>query len=226
VPRRTLEDLVLEEGLLDDAGLRQARRHARRSGVSLARSVVDLRLLTDGALADMLVRRLHVPRVDLQHESVDQDAVREVPYDVADARRLLPLTVDRTGKRRIIRVAMADPLDLDAVEEIEMSTGCDLVPSVATVGDLEVAIGKHYRGVITKMIPRQRTPFGERLPDQGTPVARTIEPTTQPNHMVSDEADHRARLTALVDLLIEKGVIERAAFDDALRRVLKATLGE
>jgi hypothetical protein len=226
MPRRTLEDLLLEEGLLDETGLRQARRQARRAGVSLARAVVDLRLLTDGALADMLVRRLHVPRVDLAHESVDQDAVREVPYEVADARRLLPLTVDRASKRRVIRVAMADPLDIDAVEEIEMSTGCDLVPSVAPVGDLEAAIGRHYRGVITKMIPRQRTPFGERLPDQGTPVARPIEPTTQPNRILGDEADTRAHLTALVDLLVEKGVIERAAFDEALRRVLKATLGD
>ncbi len=226
MPRRTLEDLLLEEGLLDEAGLRQARRHARRSGVSLARAVVEQRLLTDGALADMLVRRLHVPRIDLQAETVDQDAVREVPFEVADSRRLLPLTIDRTSKRRTIRVAMADPLDLDAVEEIEMSTGCDLVPSVAPVGELEVAIQRHYRGVITKMIPRQRTPFGDRLPDQGTPVAKAIEPTTQPNRMLADEADAQARVQALLELLIEKGVIDRAAFDDALRRVLKATLGE
>ena len=118
--RRSLEDLLLEEGLLDEPSLRQARRQARRAGVSLARALVEERLLTDGALAEMLVRRLHLPRVDLEHEPVDDDAIREVPYDLASARRLLPLTVERAPTRRVIRVAMADPLDLEAVDEIEL----------------------------------------------------------------------------------------------------------
>jgi len=221
-----LEDLLIEESMLDEGGLRQARRHARRAGISLARAVVEQRLLTDGALADMLVRRLHVPRVDLAAEPVDQDAVREVPFELAEARRLLPLTIDRSSPRRTIRVAMADPLDLDAVEEIEMSTGCDLVPHIAPVGELAAAIARHYRGIITKMIPRQRTPFGERLPDAGTPAARPIEPITQPSHLVSDEADVRQRLAALVELLVERGVIERTAYDERLRKLLEDALGE
>jgi hypothetical protein len=217
--RRRLEDLLLEEQLLDETGLRQARRHARRAGVSLARAVVDERLLTDGALAEMLVRRLHLPRVDLEHETVDPDAVREVPHDLADARRLLPLTLDRTSKQRVIRVAMADPLDLDAVEEIELSTGCDVQPLVAPVGELADAIHRHYRGVITKMIPR-RPVFGTRAPT-GTPAVPAHEPTTQPNHAIADEVGAQLKLQALIELLVERGVIDRDAFLELLRKLAK-----
>src|SRR5579862_2779054 len=136
--RRSLEDVLLEEGLLDEVGLRHARRHARKHSVSLARAVIEGGL-SDEALAEALARRLKLARVELADEPVDDDALREVPFDLADARRLLPLSIDRTGRRRTIRVAMADPFDVDAVEEIEMSTGCQLDAVVARAGDLAEA---------------------------------------------------------------------------------------
>jgi type IV pilus assembly protein PilB len=210
--RRTLEDLLLEEGLVDDVGLRHARRHARKHGVSLARAVVEGGL-SDEALAEAVARRLQLTRVELADEPVDDDALREVPFELAEARRLLPLSIDRTGRRRTIRVAMADPLDLDAVEEIEMSTGCQLEPVVARAGELADAAGRHYRGVITKMIPRR--PFGE-----------SAAPTTQPTHKIADEASLELRLQALIDHLAERGVVDREALSELLRRLVKERSGD
>jgi hypothetical protein len=218
--RRRLDDLLLEEGMLDEAALKQARRHARRSGVVLVRAVVEERLLTDGALAEMLVRRLHLPRVDLAHEPVDDDAIREVPHDFADSHRLLPLTIDRQSKRRVVRVAMADPLDLDAVEEIELSTGCDVEPLIAPVNELADAIQRYYRGVITKMIPR-RPLFGQASGPRHTPAVPHLEPSTQPTHQLADEAQVQVQLEALIDLLVQRGVIDRAAWEATVRQLLK-----
>jgi len=163
-----------------------------------------------------VARRLKLPRVELADEPVDDDALREVPFDLADARRLLPLSIDRTGRRRTIRVAMADPLDLDAVEEIEMSTGCQLEPVVARAGELADAASRHYRGVITKMIPR-RPPFGG--PGESAP-------TTQPTHKIADEASLELRLQALVDHLAERGVVDREALSELVRRLVKERAGE
>jgi type IV pilus assembly protein PilB len=210
--RRTLEDLLLEERLVDEAGLRLARRHARKHGVSLARAVVE-QGLSDEALAEAVARRLHLPRVDLTREPVDDEALREVPHDLADARRLLPLSIERSAERRVIRVAMIDPLDLDAVEEIEMSTGCTLEPLVARAGELADAFARHYRGKITQTIPR-RAAFGQR-------GEVTLEPSTQPTHKLADEATVEVRLDALVALLIEKGIVDRPTLDEAIRRLLR-----
>lgn len=222
--RRALADLLLEEGLLDEAALRRARRHARLAGISLARAIVEERQLNEGALVEMLVRRLHVPRVDLAHERPDADALREVPHDFADARRLLPLSIDRASARRTIRVAMADPLDVDAVDEIEMTTGCELVPCIAGVLELAGAIQRHYRGMITKAIPR-RPRFGE--PEHlHTPAAPRIEPITQPAHRIADEVDVGLRLEALVELLAERGVVDKAAWQEAIRGLVKRQGGE
>ncbi|HXU71315.1 MAG TPA: hypothetical protein VN947_18410 [Polyangia bacterium] len=222
--RRTIEDVLVEAGLIDEQRLRHVRRYARHNGVCLARAAVDIGGIGEELLASTLAQKLRLPRVDLLRESVDEDALREVPHDLADARRLLPLGIDSSGPRRMIRVAMADPLDFDATEEIEMSTGCTVEPLVGRVGEIGEAVGRYYRRVITKMIPR-RPVFGAAIPT-GTPAARKPDPTTQPQHNVADEAPPELALRALVDLLVERGVVDREAYQEALRRLLKERAGE
>ena len=222
--RRTIEDVLVEAGLIDEARLRHVRRYARHNGVGLARAAVEIGGISDELLASTLASRLRLPRVELSRESVDEDALREVPHDLAEARRLLPLSIDNSGARRVIRVAMADPLDFDATEEIEMSTGCSVEPLVARVGELGDAVKRYYRGVITKMIPR-RPVFGSALPT-GTPAAKPPDPTTQPHHNVADEAPPELALRALVDLLVERGVIDRDTWQDVVRKLVKERAGE
>lgn len=222
--RRTIEDVLIEAGLLDETRLRYVRRYARHNGVCLARAVVEHAGITDEILASTLATRLRLPRVDLAHETVDEDAIREVPYDLADGRRLLPLVIDRAGPRRTIRVAMADPLDFDATEEIEMSTGCTVEPLVGRVGEIGDAVMRYYRGVITKMIPR-RPIFGSQLAT-ATPAAGKAEPTTQRHHQVADEAPPDLEVRALVNVLVERGLIERDAWLEAVRRLVKEKAGE
>ena len=222
--RRTIEDVLVEAGLIDEARLRHVRRYARHNGVCLARAAVENGGISEELLASTLATRLRVPRVDLLRETVDEDAVREVPHDLAEGRRLIPLSIDSSGARRVLRVAMADPLDFDATEEIEMSTGCAVEPLVGRVGEIGDAVSRYYRGVITKMIPR-RPVFGSALPT-GTPAAKAPDPTTQPHHNVADEAPPELALRALVDLLVDRGVLERESWQDAVRKLVKERAGE
>jgi len=222
--RRTIEDVLVEAGLIDEARLRHVRRYARHNGVCLARAAVENGGISEELLASTLATQLRVPRVDLLRDTVDEDALREVPHDLAEGRRLIPLSIDSAGARRVIRVAMADPLDFDATEEIEMSTGCAVEPLVGRVGEIGDAVSRYYRGVITKMIPR-RPVFGSALPT-GTPAAKKADPTTQPHHNVADEAPPDVALRALVDLLVERGVLERDAWQDAVRKLVKERAGE
>jgi hypothetical protein len=212
--RRTLEDILLEEGLLDETRLKQVRHSARRGGTCLAHAAVETGQVDDERLAEAVARHTRCDRVRLATEAIDEDAVREVAYDLAEGHRLLPLSIDGSGARRVIRVAMADPLDFDAVEEIEISTGCYVDPVVVRVGEVAEAVRRHYRGVITKMIPRRA--------DSASGTVR--EPTTKPHINLPDEAPAEARLRVLVDLLCERGVLDREAYEDAVRRIVKGDL--
>jgi hypothetical protein len=218
--RRTIEDVLIDAGLMDEARLRRVRRFARHNGVCLVRAVVEHGGIDEEQLAATLSEQLRLPRIDLATAVVDDDAVREVPFDLAEQRRLLPLVVERSDPRRVIRVAMADPLDFDATEEIEMSTGCRVEPLVGRATEIADAVMRYYRGIITKMIPR-RAPFGGELV-----VERALEPVTQPHHVVADEASAELGLRALVELLAERGLVDREAWHEAVRRLIKEAAGE
>src|SRR5205085_12112633 len=117
---------------------------------------------------------------------------------------------------------MADPLDFDATEEIEMSTGCTVEPLVGRVSEIGDAVMRHYRGVITKMIPR-RPMFGSGVSD---PTPRSMDPTTQRLHDVADEASAEMGLQALIEILADRGLIDREAWVEAVRRLVKERAGE
>jgi hypothetical protein len=204
--RRTIEDVLEESGALDEKKLRQCRHHARQNGVCLVRAVVEHGGVSAESVAETLTARLGLPSVDLGSEVVDDEAVRLVPYDLAESRRILPLSVDRA--RRRIRIAMADPLDFDATEEIEIATGLRVEPLIGRVDEIGDAVIRYYRGVITKMIPRGN------------------EPVTQPYHQIADDAPPDMMVRALVDVLTDRGVIDRDAWTQAILKRMKENAGE
>jgi hypothetical protein len=221
--RRTIEDVLTEAGLMDEAAFRRARRYARHNALCLVRAVVENGGLDEESVAATMAARLRLRRVDLSSEAIDEDAVREVPYDLAEQRRLLPIAIERSEHRRVIRVAMADPLDFDATEEIEMSTGCTVEPLVGRVSEIGDAVMRYYRGVITKMIPR-RPGFGSGVPTE--PFGGRAAESTQPHHQIADEAPPELALRALVELLVERGLIDRDGWQEAVRRLVKEQAGE
>jgi len=211
----------------------EAQAHARRTGQPLVAALVHIAHVSDAALARMLARRL-----DLVLETSlepDGDALRELAHDVAERHRLLPLTIelpaDAAGAR-LLRVAMADPTDHEALALIEASTGCRIEPVLAALGVLEDAIARGYRGFVTEVIPRaetepspgppqppapreprntERLPFGAEIP----------EVSTQPFHRIEDEAPLELRLRALVQLLAEKGLLGEDEWLERIRLLLQ-----
>jgi len=207
--RRELGELLVEERLLDEQGLEAARRRARRDGVPLAVALVEDGKLRESDLLDALERRLKLPRVALSEAFVETDALREVAYDLAAGRWLLPIAVERRGSLRVLRIAMADPLDAEAIEEIESSSGCRVEIALAPPSELRAAVEKHYRGVTTKLIHRGRA------------RGAADENVTQPHHRLEDEAPIELRLRALIAALAEKGVLTDDEYLEALKRLMR-----
>src|SRR5688572_10556755 len=115
--------MLLEEGLLDEEAVQAVRRAARRGGVPFVVALAQGGKPPEAEVADAAARRLKLARAILDATFVELDAVREVPFDLAEERCLLPLSLDRSGASRVLRVAMADPFDAEAIAELESSTG-------------------------------------------------------------------------------------------------------
>ena len=217
--RKGVGDVLREEGLLDEEALQAGQRRARRDAIPLLFALVEEGRVTEAQAIDALERRLKLPRVDPSTVFVDAEALREVTYNLAVGRCLLPIAVERQGGLRVLRVVMADPLDHEAIDEIEASSGCRVAPMLAPASTLLPEIERAYRGIVTKMIPRGGIVREARATD---PLPET---PTQPHHRLEDAAPADTRLRALVLLLVEKGVISDEEYQETLRQLLRGERG-
>jgi hypothetical protein len=220
---RGLGDVLIEERLIGEEQLVQAQRAALRQGSPLVTVLLEQNLVSESDLVEAIRRRVQIPLFDPASTPVDPDAVREVPYEEANRNRLLPVRMLQRGDQRVLKVAMADPLDAQAIEDLEFSSGAEVEPLVARYSQLGDAIRTHYRGVVTKVIPRDRNHGVPTKSLREEPSARQIFSSartaarTRPVPRVPTEVNVGNQLQSLVNLLVRKGVISREEFAAELR---------
>ena len=139
---KQLGDILLEGGLVSPDQLTDAVEQQQRLGRSLGRVLVDLGMLTEGQLVSALAQQIGLTFVDLSDYPVDGSAVTRVSDAVCRRHTALPIGYD-DGK---LVVAMADPANVFALDDIRSLTGMDLKPVVATKPDLLAAINRYHRG--------------------------------------------------------------------------------
>jgi hypothetical protein len=203
--------------------------------------LVERERVPEGEVVAALARALRVPVAGPELAAPEPDALREIHHDVARRRRLLPVAIELPPEgARVLHVAMADPTDLDAIAELEISTGCRVACLAAPLGALEAAIERAYRGFVTKIMSRdeappredggrersRRVPFGADLP-VATPAASHHSPEahgvlgTAPHHRIEDGAPLEVRLQALLDLLQARGILTAEEYAAEVRKLLK-----
>jgi type IV pilus assembly protein PilB len=136
---KQLGQIMVEEGLITPKQLDDALEEHRSSPKSLGRVLIDLRLITETDLVRVLAQQVGLEFVDLAEHPVDPTATALLPEALARRYRALPIG-DRDGK---LLVAMSDPANVYALDDIRTITGRDVQPVVATAADIERAIQKY-----------------------------------------------------------------------------------
>ncbi len=139
---KQLGDILLEGGHVTAEQLAGAVEEQRRLGRSLGRVLVDLGMLSEGQLVAALATQIGLKFVDLADYPVDGSAVTKVPAQVCRRHNALPIGYEE-GK---LVVAMADPANVFAVDDIRSMTGMDVRSVVATKSDVITAINRYHRG--------------------------------------------------------------------------------
>jgi type IV pilus assembly protein PilB len=137
--RERIGDLLLKAGLIDDEQLQSALDLQLQLGGKIGAILVEQLILSEEQLADTLAEQKGLERVSLTNYPVDRDAVALVPERVARRRLLIPLRYEDD----LILVAMADPLDLEGIDEVEVRTGRKARVLVATESQIRYAIDKY-----------------------------------------------------------------------------------
>src|SRR5664279_1338513 len=138
---KQLGEILLDGGLVDQEQMSTAVEEQQRLGRSLGRVLVDLGMVTESQLVAALAQQIGLPFVDLGEFPVDGSAVASIAPAVARRHMALPIGYE---DGRLI-VAMADPANVFAVDDIRSLTGRDVKPVVATKADLIAAINRFHR---------------------------------------------------------------------------------
>ncbi len=138
--RRVIKRLLAED-LIGAPDLEKARGERRQSGMSIGYCLVALDLLEENDLTRIAGQELRVPAIDLRQVTVDPKILGLLPADFATKHLVLPLR--RSG--RTLTVAMADPTDLNIVDDLKFITRFDIEPVVAGEYTLRKYLEKHYQ---------------------------------------------------------------------------------
>ena len=139
-----LGEILIKEGLLLDAQLDEALRFQKLSGRTIGDIIVDRGFVKENDLANALAKQLDIPFVSMADGSLspskNDNLEKLIPQSFARSQMVIPLSKHLQS----LTVALANPLDLLAIDNLKKITGYDINPVIATKGDMREAIAKFY----------------------------------------------------------------------------------
>jgi type IV pilus assembly protein PilB len=190
---KQLGDILLEGGLVTPEQLDAAFGMHEEAGRSLGRVLVDQGVLSEAQLVAALATQIGLRYIDLADFPVDGSALSRVPGAVCRRHTAIPVGFE---DGRII-VVMADPANIFAVDDIRTLSGFEVVPAVATRGDVIAAIDRYYRA--DSDLDDLTTVMEEKHAEEGEDLASVRE-------VVED-----APIVKFVNLLINQAIQDRAS---------------
>jgi type II secretion system protein E len=136
----TLGRILVEKGVITEAELNAALQAQQETGKLLGEVLVENEVCTVEDVLMALSEQLHIPYVRLTERMVENDAVARLPADLAYRHQALPLTMNN-GR---IRVAVGDPFNFAAIDDIRIATGLFVEPVLASPSEIRRLVEKHY----------------------------------------------------------------------------------
>ena len=194
--QKDLSQVLVEAGILTDEQLNRVLELQRGGSDTFERILLQQRLLTPQQLAFFISLQLGIPFINLKKEGVRGDAVKLIPESIARKYGIIPVeTTDGT-----VVIAMEDPRDIEALEDLAAVTMKRIEPVISTSQDIQEMIDLNYRigGEIEEQLSQIPTRY--RGAAVGAREAR-----------VSAEAIAQAPVVRAIDLLIKQAVRDRAS---------------
>jgi type II secretory ATPase GspE/PulE/Tfp pilus assembly ATPase PilB-like protein len=150
LPNGTLADVLVVIGALDKARADQIKLAEIQSGKSQEEIIKEGALVPDSKLVQAKAQLYNIPYVDLSAIPVEPASLASLPSEVAERFKVFPISVDR--KEKSLTLAMADPLDLSAIEFIEQKTGLHVKPRAAEAMQITDFIENRYSSSLTQEV--------------------------------------------------------------------------
>ena len=198
VSREPLGKILKDNGFITDAQLTEALEYAKESGKRLGQALIDKGYISDIALTRAVASQLRIPYLDLDRDLADmnpgQEVVDLVPESLARRHKVIP--IEKVGSRHL-KVAMADPLNVVAMDDLRMATGLEIKPVMASEEHVMEVINQWYR--LDEVVERTLSEFSSERGGDGT--TGIDEATMEPE----------APIVRLVTTILAQAVREQAS---------------
>ncbi|KAB2910125.1 MAG: type IV-A pilus assembly ATPase PilB [Kofleriaceae bacterium] len=133
-------ELLIREKVLSLQQLQQAQDEAKRTGKRLGATLARMGLVPDNVLTQLVARQYSLPAINLSEIDIDANVLKLIPKEICEKHQVIP--VRRQGATLI--VAMADPSNIYAIDELKFLTQYNIDPVVASDGAIETALSRYY----------------------------------------------------------------------------------
>jgi len=206
-PKRLLGQILLEKGLITQEQLGEALKVQKNTTEQIGRILVDLGYVTERDVLRAHAEQLGIPFLELDRTSVDEDVAKAIPQSVVQRYNAIPIR--RSGNR--LTVAMSDPTNVFALDDIRLITGYEIDPVLAAPDD----IGALLRGADTGETREELQTalqaldgdVGAALSDEMDLAAAGVDEEVDRSHALEDEAP----IIRVVNVVIQQAIRDRAS---------------
>ena len=136
-------DVLVETGIITEEQLQTALQRQKGSGRKIGETLVDEGFVTEEQIAHALSEQLHMDMIDLQNVNISQDILGLVSPSVLKKNKVLPFEYSKADAN-VLRVAMADPMDMFAMDDITIITNLQVEPVISTPRSIMLALDNYY----------------------------------------------------------------------------------
>ncbi len=194
-----LGELLVKESVITASQLMKAQEASRANGGRLSYNLTKLGFIKEQELTTFLSKQFGVPSIDLSSFEVDQEIVALVPRDVAEKHMVVP--VNKVGSNLI--VAMSDPSNIFAIDDLKFLTGYNIEVVVASEQAIKEAIEKYYESDAMK--------FSDVMADFEDDDLEVVAQDSDVNLADLEKASEDAPVVKLVNLILMEAVKKGAS---------------
>ena len=189
----------------------EALKKQRELGLRLGETLIELKFTDENEITEALHRQMGFPIAKIREAKLSPEVIALLPENIVRKHNVVPFELDEDNPN-ILRVAMSDPLDILAIDDLSIVTNMQIEAMVATPSDVHFAIERYYGN---EQVAKMAETYSEERRKQQSAREKTQEEG-------NDEVDN-APIVLLVNKIIEQAVNERAsdihieALEDSVR---------
>lgn len=193
--RKRLGDLLFETGMISEEQLTWAIKEQRQTGKRIGEILVESGIVKDEDILGALEFQLGIPHMNLEQYNIDYSIASKVPENIA--RRYTVIAVGIEGDK--LKVAMKDPLNIFALDDLKLSTKMEIMPILASEKEINTLINQIFTSAQTKNIVSQ---VEKKLQQEESQKQMAVE--------VAQE-DESAPIIQLVNNILERCILKGAS---------------